>query len=141
MWPLLALGVLAGAAATAALLPRRGAAPRGALPLSLSLCLVVRDEVERIEGLMADLVALAEGLGSAVADVVVVDEASADGTAALLERLQLRYPAIKTVRWPADTSGRGDALEAACALCAGRWILLRLARAGQAEAAVGVRPD
>src|SRR5579875_3680768 len=131
MWPWVAGGLCAAVVIAFAARSRPARPPLGAL--AVSLCLVARDQAERIEGMVADLVALSEALGPGVTDVVVVDDASADGTDALLQRLQRRYPPIKTLRWPEDAPHCADALEAACALCAGRWILLRQARGPRAD--------
>jgi hypothetical protein len=128
MWGLVGLAILAVLVLVLAL--RRRVPPVQGSPVSL--CLVVRDQVDRVEGMVAELVALADALGARVADVVVVDEGSTDGTQELLALLQRRYPGIKTVQWSHDTERGGHALEAALELCGGCWILLR--RAGAAVA-------
>lgn len=94
----------------------------------LSLCLIVGDQEDRVEGLVAELLRLAGRLRGGVVDVVVVDAGSTDGTAAVLARLGRRYPAVKIARWPDDTPQGEDLLAAACALCAGGCILLCQAR-------------
>ena len=97
--------------------------------LRVSLCLILQDQVEQVEGLVGEAVAAAAALGDAVAEVVAVDEGSADGTGEVLARLQRRHPAIKTLRWPDDTTGDQDVLGLLAGACAGRWMVLRLARA------------
>ncbi len=139
VWPTVAavgLVVLAGAAGAAVWW--RQPAPV-AVPWSgpVSLCLVVANQVERVEGLVGEMLGTAGALGPRCIDLVVADEGSTDGTWDVLERLQRRHPAIKTLRWPADTLGKGHVLDAACALCAGRCILLRLARGAAPEPAPG----
>lgn len=127
MWALLGFGAVA-VVSLAAL--RRSRVPmRTTLPVSL--CLIVHNQADRLEGMVADLVGLADALGTRVTDVVIVDEASADGTGELLRRLARRYPGIKTLHWPHDTQERGHVLEAALALCAGHWIVLRQVRADE----------
>ena len=135
MWALLGLTAVA-VLFLAALRRARTPVPAG---LPVSLCLIVHDQADRLEGMVADLVRLADALGARVTDVVVVDEESGDGTGELLRRLARRYPGIKTLHWPHDTQGRGHVLEAALALCAGHWIVLRQVRAGEAAPAWDIR--
>jgi hypothetical protein len=121
------LVVLAGAAGAAvwSRVPSAGAA----LP-PVSLCLVVRNQAERIEGLVGDLLTLAERLAGRCTDLVVVDEESVDGTWDVLLRLSRAHPGIKTLRWPSDTGTGTSVLEAASAACGAPRILLQLARGG-----------
>lgn len=135
MWALLGLG----AVAVLFLANLRRSRVPSAVGLPVSLCLVVHDQADRLEGMVADLVGLADALGARVTDVIIVDEESTDGTDELLRRLARRYPGIKTLHWPDDTQGRGHALEAALALCAGHWIVLRQVRAGQAAPTWDIR--
>jgi hypothetical protein len=113
---------------------RAGRPSLAGIPRPVSLCLLVRNAADRLEGLVGELVRTADALGATVADVVVVDDASADGSAALLGLLQRRYPGIKVLLWPDDTGGRGHVLEAALTLCAGRCVVLRQVRPGAATA-------
>jgi hypothetical protein len=129
------LVVLAGAAGAAVW--SRVPAPGIGLP-PLGLCLVVRNQVERVEGLVGGLLGLADALGGRCAGIVVVDEASDDGTWEVLARLERRHPGIKTLRWSADTGGGASVLEAASAACGTERILLHLARgAGGPEPLAG----
>jgi len=97
----------------------------------MSVCLIVHNEAERIEGLVGELVHLAGDMRSCVADVVVVDDGSTDETAALLARLGRRHPGVKILSRSDDTGDGRYALDAACALCGGALILLGQARSGQ----------
>ncbi len=94
------------------------------LPGRVGVCLVVRDQEAAVEGLAGDALAWAQALGSGVARVVVLDAGSRDGTARVLEHLARRHPALKILRWPDDTVGKGDPLEAALAAMPEGWVLL-----------------
>ncbi len=135
MWVPFGFGLVALLLVVALRRARHAAIPIGAT----SLCLIVRDQADRLEGMVANLVDLVDALGVPVMDVVVVDDGSSDGTAELLRRLERRYPGIKTLYWPTDTQGRGHVLEAALALCAGQWIVLRQVRAGEPAPTCDVR--
>jgi glycosyltransferase involved in cell wall biosynthesis len=97
----------------------------------LSVCLIVRNQAERLEGMVGEVIALAAHLRWCVADVVVVDDASTDETPVLLARLGRRHPGVKILNWPDDTDQGRQVLDAAYALCEGAWVLLGQARAGQ----------
>jgi len=107
--------------------------PRRRVPAgAVSLCLIVRNQAERLEGMTGDLLLLAGLLRSHVADIVVADDGSTDGTGLLLLRLGRRYPGVKILRWPDDTADGRTVLDAACSLCDGAWILLGQARSARA---------
>lgn len=90
----------------------------------MNLCLVVHNEADRIEGLVGELVRLAGNLRACLGDVLVVDDASTDETAALLARLLRRHPGVKILRRPDDTAGGRHGLDGLSIPCGGAWILL-----------------
>ncbi len=56
-------------------------------------------------------------------EIIVVDDGSRDGTAALLERLQSAYPALRIVRHP-HNRGYGAAVRSGFAAARHRWVFL-----------------
>ncbi len=77
---------------------------------SISACLIVRDEQDR-------LAACLESVRPLVAEVIVCDTGSSDGTAALAERLGA---VVTTTRWTDDFAA---ARNAALAACMTDWVL------------------
>jgi hypothetical protein len=121
MWPLLALGI----AIVALLVLWALSGWLGRPPGSVSVCLVVRDQEAAVEGLVGEVLAWTSTLHPHVCDVLVVDDASVDGTPEVLARLARRHPALKILRWPDDTTDEASALEAARMHAAGSWMLVR----------------
>lgn len=134
----LALAVLAGLVLTGVILATRR--PQR-LPLALpsrqiSLCLVVRDQADRVEGLLLQALALAEQLAPCVRDVVLFDGGSTDGTAQLVRLLGRRFAGLKALCWPDDAPGGLSPLESACAACDCEWVLVGRAATAPGGAAV-----
>lgn len=106
------------------------ARPDHADPFKLSLCLLVCNQVDRVEGQLAELLGLAERLGACITDVLLADAGSTDGTAEVVRALGRRYAGLKVLCWPEDAlAGQGvwDAIQAACE---GRWVLVGRPSAG-----------
>jgi hypothetical protein len=99
------------------------ARPRGPAG-HVSLCLVVRDAADRVEGEVGEVLRLAARLGPLVRDVLVVDAGSQDGTAELLRRLGRRHPSLKVLCWPEDAPPGSGPLEAARAAAEAAWMLV-----------------
>src|SRR6185436_1065442 len=81
------------------LLVRRLRGPSGARPLlvSLSVIIPVHNEQESIGPLMRDLEAQLDRIPQA-SEVVIVDDGSTDGTAAVLDRLRLESSRLRVLR-------------------------------------------
>lgn len=89
----------------------------------LTLCLVVHDQVDNLEGLVRELAVLSTDLGPALAETLIVDASSSDGTWELLGRLGRAYPALSVFRWqPQDASG--GPLDLAATMASTPWLLV-----------------
>jgi hypothetical protein len=120
--PLFAAALATGCA-LALVLWRATAARRGETPFRVSLCLLVRDQADRLEGLLEQFLDLASRWDGVVADVVVVDIGSRDGTVELVRALGRDHPGLKAICWPED--GSGDALiDTVRSVCDAPWVLL-----------------
>ncbi len=94
----------------------------------VSLCLVVRDQVDMLEGMLAQLLDLAGQWGACVVDVVLVDAGSRDGTADLVRALGRLHAGLKVLCWP-DDAPDGSALDLAYRACEAPWVLIARATA------------
>ena len=137
LWPAIALTVLLGAyALRTVFLPllsgpdassggspeEASAAPEGGWP-AVDLVVAARDEQAVIGRLVERLVALrypAERLR-----IWVVDDGSEDGTPAVLEACQRRFPQLQVLRRSRDAGGgKSGALNAVLPQLQGRWLLV-----------------
>ena len=114
LWGAAAIAVGAAAVVHALRMPSSAA--------GVSMCLLLTDQVERAEGLVADALALADRLSPLIRDLVLVDTGSTDGTADILGRISRDRPALKVVLLR-DRESAAGALELAEMVCAGPWIL------------------
>ncbi len=103
-------------------------------PGGVTVCLVVRDQESRVEGLVGETLSWSSALGRRVREVLVVDAGSADATPDVLAQLSMRHPGLKIVRWSDDTWDEGSVLRAALASCGGEWLLLRRVTPGARSA-------
>lgn len=85
----------------------------------LSVVIPVHNERPVIESLLADAKALVDALPGA--EIVVVDDASTDGTAEALERAQRANPNLRVIR-QSQNKGHGPAVIAAVSASTGDWI-------------------
>ena len=121
MWPWAAFGT--GLAAVLLIWAVSGWLGRP--PDGVTVCLVVRDQEARVEGLVGETIAWSSALGPHAREVLVVDAGSADATPEMLAHLSRRHPGLKIVRWPDDIRDESTALGAALARSNGEWLLLR----------------
>ncbi|MFE0688904.1 glycosyltransferase [Streptomyces xiamenensis] len=72
---------------------------------------------------VADAVRSALAQGPAVAEVIAVDDASTDATAAVLERLAAREPRLRLLRHPVNSGGCGTPRNTGLAAARGRYVM------------------
>ncbi|MDR7420594.1 MAG: glycosyltransferase family 2 protein [Armatimonadota bacterium] len=114
----LVLAVFGGVILLLGVLSRRPRPGRWATWPSVSIIIPAKDEVRVIEG--AVRTACAQDYAGPL-EVIVVDDRSTDGSAALLARLQSELP-IEVVRTPPGTIGKAAALQVGVARCRGELI-------------------
>lgn len=88
---------------------------------TLSVVLPVFDEAPAIEAVVRDVTAVARDLAPGSCEVVVVDDGSADGTGAILDRLAAELTEVEVVHQPVNR-GHGPALLVGFDRAWGRWI-------------------
>ncbi|MEP1125626.1 MAG: glycosyltransferase family 2 protein [Ilumatobacter sp.] len=92
------------------------------MPLALSVVLPAHNEVGVIETVIADVVATARRLaGDDRFEVIVVDDASTDGTSGVLDRLSRHEPSLVVVHL-ADNVGHGPALRRGWEQASAPWV-------------------
>jgi glycosyltransferase involved in cell wall biosynthesis len=79
----------------------------------ISVALLARDEEAHLDAVVTEWAALLDGLGRDY-EILLVDDGSADGTAAVAEGLAARLPRLRVLRH-AERRGRGAALRTAVA--------------------------
>jgi glycosyltransferase involved in cell wall biosynthesis len=89
-------------------------------PTELTIVIPVYNEAPAIESVVRDVVDLARDLAGERAEVVVVDDGSTDGTAAIVDALAEELPELQVVHQP--NAGHGPALLTGFDRAAGRWI-------------------
>jgi hypothetical protein len=89
----------------------------------ITLCLVVHDEVDHVEGLVRELVTLAADLAPVVVETMIVDASSADDCWDLLCRIARSYPAITLLRWYPQHPAGGP-LDLATTMAVSPWLLV-----------------
>lgn len=89
--------------------------------VTFALCVVVRDQAEHMEAIFAELVRLSAILGPALEKTLVIDVASTDGTAELLQPLARRYPGVRVGHWSLGDPGP---LELAAEWAGTHWLLV-----------------
>lgn len=88
-------------------------------PPDVAYLLLVRNQAERVEGIVRSLVEAADG------DLLLADLGSVDDSPAILERLAREYPSAWFCRF--DAAGRTEAVDAALrATAASRVVILEL---------------
>jgi len=98
----------------------RASSSDGEAPL-LSVAAPCYNEEDNLEAVVRHWQEVAEGLG-VVAEIVLCNDGSTDGTAAILERLQADVPQLRVVG-DEDNHGYGHALSTAIAACKGQYIV------------------
>ena len=97
--------------------PRQGTVPRMAGPVSVVV--IAYNDVGRLAAAVTS--ALAQG--DVVGEVIVVDDASSDGTGALADRLAEANPRVRVRHRPVNSGGCGTPRNDGMDLARGRWVV------------------
>ena len=89
---------------------------------SISIIIPAYNEEKRLPATLERVAAYLCAGGWQFAEIVVVDDGSADGTVAVAERLQAGCPALRVVRNPGNR-GKGYAVRHGMLECRGEWAL------------------
>lgn len=93
----------------------------GLVSVDISVVVPAYNEESRLEPTVREIVAYFRGRESTV-EILVVDDGSRDGTAALVRRLGATFPEVKLIRLPAN-AGKGYAVRAGVVNAHGRLVL------------------
>ena len=101
---------------------RKTSEPTNAGPLTLSIVVPVKDEEGSLPVLVERIVSVVAREDLALAEIVIVDDGSADGTWAAVEGLASRYPTLRGLRLRRNF-GKATALMVGIGACSGDVIL------------------
>ncbi|MEO8024883.1 MAG: dolichyl-phosphate beta-glucosyltransferase [Bryobacteraceae bacterium] len=90
---------------------------------SLSIIVPAYNEEKRLPSTLDKILAYLNGKDFSSAEILVVDDGSADGTAALVERYAKQHPAIRLVSNPGNR-GKGYAVRNGMLAATGEWRLI-----------------